>query len=92
MNLIKWKNRENLPIAIVQNDNICRSQINPKATSSSCQQEDEFLATRTIIFIYGRNTFFVRSSSVYSTMSLQKRGINANDWRNVAKERTKFPE
>ena len=62
-----------LPVTVVQNDDVGRGKVDAQTTSTRCQQEDKFLATRFVILVNRGNTILVSSTTVNSTIFYQKK-------------------
>ena len=61
-----------VPIAVVENDNISRGQVNTQSSCTRCEQEQELVAVGLVVFINGRNTVFVASATVNAAVPCKK--------------------
>lgn len=57
-----------VPIAVVQNDNISSGQVDAEAPSASREEENKFLAPWFIILVDRADTIVVRGSTIYTAI------------------------
>ena len=56
--------RLRIPVAVVENNDVCRSKVDTQATCTSGQAEDELLAVRLVVLVDGDNTVLMCSATV----------------------------
>ena len=53
-----------VPITIIQDNDVCRRQIDTETAGTSCQQENELLASRPVVLVDSSNAVLVTGTSV----------------------------
>ena len=65
-----------IPVAVVQDDDVCGREIDTKTTRTSRQQKDELVAVGLVVLIDGDDTVVMRRASVDAAVFYTKLGVN----------------
>ena len=67
---VSWVPINNIPVAIVQNNDVSRREVDAQTTSACSEQENELVTFRFVVLVDGGDAVFVGSSSIDTAVFL----------------------